>query len=267
MWSYDLADHVGVVLLAYLAVGIPLNFYLYHDVIDKRWRTFDELRSHSNRYFVLATIALVLLVAYGVLQFVTEDYKEGGAACLSCAIAVYGLYLWLRQMFILRFFRIHLQRRANSIIRVYEDPRIDVPDHATRQCALLFPKGYEQGPVKEHLSSVFLDDNYPGEGPRVTWLRCTPLVRDWTEMMVRTGLWIRLAVIPSSRSFDTALRPSSIPSGAIGTTDVDTSGAWTVAVVRQHFLTSGERGSKHKKTEDLLETFIKCVEGEDGTLA
>ena len=93
------------------------------------------------------------------------------------------------------------------------------------------------------------------------------MVRDWTEMMVRTGLWIRLAVIPSSRSFDTALRPSSIPSGAIGTTDVDTSGAWTVAVVRQHFLTSGERGSKHKKTEDLLETFIKCVEGEDGTLA
>lgn len=268
MWIEDLADHFWVVLVAYLAVGLPLNFYLYHDVIDRRWRTFNDVRKHSYRYYVLASTALVLLVAYGALQYAAGDYKEGGAACLSCAIAVYGLYLRLRQVSIFRFFRIYLQRRATAIIRVYQNPNSSGPDHATRRCSLLFPDGgYKQGPVFGHMSAVFLDDNYPGEGPRVTWLRRTPTVKDWTELMVRTALWIRLAVIPSSRSFNTALRLCNFPCGAKNTNNKDASSAWTLNVVQHHFLTSGERENMHKQPEGLLKDFVKCVEGEQGTLA
>lgn len=263
MLSEGLADNAGVVLGAYVAIGIPLHVYLYHDVIDKRWRTFDQLRNYSIRYGVLAGFAFVMLFLYAILQIVADDYKEGGAAALSCVVALYGLYLYRRQVVILRFFQDHLQRRADDIISVYDNENTWASDDGTRECTLLFPRAsYKKGPVNGHLSAVFLDDNYPGEGPRVTWLRRTPMVKDWTEMMVRTGLWVRLAVIPSTLSFDTALRPSAIRSGV-----PDTSGAWTLAVVQQQFLTSGDRKSVQKKPEGLLETFIKCVKGEQGTLS
>ena len=267
MWSNALADNWLVVLLAYLAVGIPLNFYLYHDVIDKRWRRVDEVQKFSKRYCALASTTLVLLVAYGFLQFVAGDYKEGGAACLSCAIAVYGLYMRLRQVAILHFFRDYLQQRATSIIDVYQK------QETNPRRALLFPDGgYKQGPVNGHISAVFLDDNYPGEGPRVTWLRRKPMVKDWTEMMVRTCLWIRLAVLPSNLAFATLLRPKLTPSGTLEPTSgatpphgVDTIVPWTLDIVQQQFLASGERRSARGGLEGPLVDYIKCFMGERGT--
>lgn len=273
MWDEDLAENLAVVLVVYFAVGMPLSIYLYHDVIDKRWRSFCEVCRFSFLYGALVRVDLVLLCLYGILQFMAEDYKEGGAAFLSGAVAVYGLFLSARQACILRFFRNHLQRRADDIISICEDERMGITDDTTSPCALLFPNGgYKQGPVYGHISSVFLDDNYPGEGPRVTWLAFKPVVKDWTEMVVRTGLWIRLAVSPSSFSFDTALRLPIISVGATGTTDADASGAWTLGIARQQFLASGARkGTRNEPgqegLEHLLDTLIKCIEGEEGTLA
>ena len=273
MWDEDLAENLAVILVVYFAVGIPLSIYLYHDVIDKRWRTFCEVCAFSFLYGALVRIDLVLLCLYGILQLMAGDYKEGGAAFLSGAVAVYGLFLSMRQACILRFFRNHLKHRADGILSVCNDERMGVQDDATGPCALLFPiGGYKQGPVYGHLSSVFLDDNYPGEGPRVTWLAREAVVKDWTEMVVRTGLWIRLAVSSSSFSFDTALRPPIIPVGTTGTTDVDASGAWTLGIARQQFLESGERkgtrnAPKQEELEHSLNTLIECIEGEEGTLA
>lgn len=263
MWSDDLADNGFVVLAAYLAVGIPLNFYLYHDVIDRHWRPVVELRRYSIGYGILAGAALVLLFLYGILQVAVDDYKEGGAAFLSCAIAIYGLYLCRRQTLIMRFFHNHLQWRANAMASVYKnDGR-----RADGVTAVVFPDGYEEGKAGGHISSTFLDDNYPGEGPRVTWLQCKPEVKDLTEMAVRTGLWIRLAVTSSRGSFDKGLRPRSIPSGDSDKVRTDTSRAWTVAIIKQHFETEIERRTDMVAQTEDVETFSEWVDGKPGTLS
>lgn len=284
----DSADNRLVVLVAYLAVGIPLNFYLYHDVIDKRWRSVDELGSYCKRYRLLSTVSLVLLCFYASLQFEAGDYKEGGAAVLSCAIAIYGVYLCRRQAAILRFFHNHLQWRANDIASVYgvaiEGETLEM--RTTPNSALYFPEWEPvRGPVNGSLSSVFLDDNYPGDGPRVTWLRPVPEVKDWTELMIRTGLWIRLAVLPADVLFDTGLRPRilrswdsnhdrsrnshvrSHGSHARSPRDphVDTSAAWTVGVLKEHYLTP-RCNNRRQGHPEKLDCFLRCVEGGQGSL-
>ena len=268
MDSDELATDGVVVLVAYFAVLIPLAVYLYHDVIDKRWRHWREVRYFAIIYGTLVVVGLVLLFLYGVLQILAEEYQEGGAAFVSCAIALYGLFLTVRQAFILRFFHGHLQRRATSIISGYTHGGTGMPGDANTRRSLLFPEGgYERGPVYGHLSSVVLDDNYPGEGPRVTWHAYPQVVKDWTEMMVRIGLWIRLAVLSASISFDTALRPSAFASDATDKVGVDASGVWTLAIVRKQFLASGKEKSTPKGSEGPLENFIKCVEGDSEKLA
>ncbi|CAM9940515.1 unnamed protein product [Ectocarpus sp. 4 AP-2014] len=261
-WSNEDADNLLVVLVAYLAIGVPLNFYLYHDVIDKRWRTVRELRRYCVLYTMLATVALGLLVTYATLQFDTRDYKEGGAALLSCFIALYGLYLAARQISILRFYHKYLKPKADSIVAAY----VSKDGNGTPVGKLLFPdQEYRTGPVYDNLSSVFLDDNYPGEGPRVTWLQPTPEVKDWTELMVRTGLWIRLAVLPATASFDSALRPS--PPSSIDSI-AGWNALWTVAALKLQFLNTSEKSVERNTIGEpervLLKTFIECVESKEG---
>ncbi|CAM9090913.1 unnamed protein product [Scytosiphon promiscuus] len=261
MRSEDLADNVFVVLTAYVAVGIPLNLYLYHDVIDTHWRPVADLRRYSIRYGAGAIVALVLLFLYGLLQFAAQDYKEGGAAFLSGAVAVYGLYLSVRQRHVLNFFDDHLQRRVEKIVAVYKNAR----GIKTEEAKLLFPEGdaYQVGEAGGHLSSEFLDDNYPGDSPRVTWLRREPEVKDLTEMAVRTGLWVRLAVTSASNSFDIALRPRQLANKK----KIDSSGVWTLTVIQQHFERGRERNERTAPRSIDLKTFTEWVDGKKNRLA
>lgn len=261
-WSEEDANSLLVVLIAYLAIGVPLNFYLYHDVIDKRWRTVRELLGYCAIYTTLATLALGVLVTYTALQFDTGDYQEGGASLLSCFVALYGLYLAARQISILRFYRKYLKPKADSIVATYA--RKD--RKKTPVGKLLFPgdEDYHKGPMYDNLASVFLDDNYPGEGPRVTWLQPTPEVKDWTELMVRAGLWIRLAVLPATESFDSALRP---PPPRSFVSKAGRNALWTVAALKLQFLNpskkSAERNTNDKPEPVLLKTFIDCIESKE----
>lgn len=258
-WAEDNADNISVVLLPYLGVLIPLNLFLYHDVIDKRWRNVRELEQWSVAYGVLATVSLLILVCYAIVQFAAEDFKEAGAAVLSLTLAVYGLYLFSRQRAILRFFHNHLQRRVDTIVSdfvCYGRP--------TSRFKMFFPgsQHHENGPTHGNLSSVFLDDNYPGEGPRVTWLKMAPEVKDWTELMVRVGLWIRLAVVPTELSFYSALRPGIRP----GDNGKDESASlWTISSLKLAFL-NPPKASQRSPRCSSLKYFIKCTNGEKGTL-
>ena len=261
LWGDKVSDNLLVVLLAYLAIGVPLNFYFYHDVIDKRWRTVKELRRYCRRYTWLAAVALFCLGAYTVLQFYEGDFKEAGAALLTCFVASYGLYLAARQRSILRFYDDHLKPKVDSTFAAY------VGDDGRRTALgnLLFAdRECRKGPLYANLASVFLDDNYPGEGPRITWLNSTPEVKDWTELMVRTGLWVRLAVLPATTSFDSALRP---PPPLSSGSKAERNALWTVAALKLQFSNTSEkppeRFANGKPESTLLKTYIECVEGKE----
>ena len=263
LWEDKLSDNLLVILAAYLVISVPLNLYFYHDVIDKRWRSIRELRRYCRRYTWLAAVSLFCLGVYAAIQCYEGDYKETGAAVLTCFVASYGLYLSARQRAILRFYDNYLKPRADSTFAAYvgEDGQrtplgnllFSGPEHCT--C---------RGPVYDNLASVFLDDNYPGEGPRVTWLNSTPEVRDWTELMVRTGLWIRLAVLPATTSFDSALRPPPPPPSG---SETERNALWTVAALKLQFLNTSEkpteRNTNGRPKYTLLKTFIECVEGKE----
>lgn len=260
-WSERHADSLLVVLAPYVLVGIPLNLYLYHDVIDKRWRPIRQILKFCAIYGALSGLSLALLVWYATVQFFAEDFKEFGAAVLSCILAVYGLYLFSRQMFILRFYRTCLKSRVDTIRSEYV-----LPDgETTLKSKRFFPRWPQddKGPSYGRLSAVFLDDNYPGEGPRVTWLQWASEVRDWPEMMVRAGLWIRLGVIPSHLSFYAGLRPPPDP-GSIGATS-ESIGLWTASSLKLAFLHPQDQSSNRTDTESL-KTFEECVKGAKGTL-
>lgn len=257
-WSTEDADNLFVVLVVYLAIGVPLNFYFYHDVIDNRWRPVGELSGYCFLYSTIAAVSLGLLIAYAALQFDAGDFKEGGAALLTCFVALYGLYLAARQVSILMFYRNHLRPKTDSIIAAYagEDGR------GTPVGKLLFPDWkYHKGPVYGRLASMFLDDNYPGEGPRITWLVPNPEVKDWTELFVRAGLWIRMAVLPAVLSLDSALRPSSPPS--FGSKKAEPGALWTVAALKLQFLNACDKSTERSNEPILLKTFIECVECKD----
>ena len=245
-----LADNIYVVAVVYFLVGVPLNVYLYTDVIDKRWRPVRKVCRHSHLYGIYAVCALLLLVLYTYLQFRSGDYKEGAAAVLTSTLALYGLYLYKRQVGVIQFFN-EMQRKATSIKVLYENDRRE----KTPWCKLLFEEDYKSGPVKNEISSSILDDNYPGDGPRLK-LMWKPSVKDWTEMMIRIGIWIRLAVIPARRRFGSALRPR-LP---VGGTKIDVSDVWTLAFVKKYFLCTGGNNEQLPKSEELDE-LLKCVKG------
>ena len=249
------ADSIYVVAIVYFLVGVPLNVYLYTDVIDKRWRPVRKVRRHSHLYGIYIVCALLLLVLYTYLQFRSGDYKEGAAAILTSTLALYGLYLYKRQVGVIQFFN-KMQRKARSIEVLYENNS----GEKTPWCKLLFGEDYESGPVENEISSSILDDNYPGDGPRLK-LMWKSSVKDWTEMMIRIGIWIRLAVIPARMRFGSALRPK-LP---VDRTKIDVSDVWTLAFVKKHFLDTGGKIQQPPESQEL-DKLIECVNGAPGTI-
>lgn len=216
----DKATNPVLVVPVYLLLIIPIGLFLTHDVIDKRWRLVKSIRNYSILYGLVSFFGLALLTTYACIQFFAEEYNEGMAAAVSCSVAIYGGYLRVRQRVILVFFTDKLQKAARRI-RVhgirrkgFDLDKLGLPREALAECVKSFsPEQLDDyfpgGSCFDKLSSSLLDDNYPGEGPRVSWLAYDARVIDTLEFVARVGLWVLLASKPFGWSFSRQVQPKT----------------------------------------------------------
>lgn len=106
------------------------------------------------------------------------------------------------------------------------------------------------GPCYDKLSSVFLDDNFPGEGPRVTWLAFHPKVEDKLEFIARVGLWILMASKPPGYSFSGQLQPKTETELYRPVEPSSRKALWTIDMARLLFCAASK-----KSGDDLVQEY------------
>lgn len=242
-----LASSAALIVPVYCLLVIPIGLFLTHDVIDKRWRSVKTIQAFSWVYGILSFVGLALLTSYAFIEFIAGDVGEGMAAAVSCSVAMYGGYIRVRQRAILIFFSTTLKTAADRI-RVHGVCRhavdlenLPVSTNALCHClSSLTPAQLEEyfpgGPCYDKMSSALLDDDYPGEGPRVTWLARRPRVIDKLEFTARVGLWILLASKPLGYSFSEEVQPKIDAKIYLPVDPLSKRALWTVDLARLMFL-------------------------------
>lgn len=135
-----------------------------------------------------------------------------------------------------------------------------------------FEKWKTGGPCYDKISSVFLDDNFPGEGPRVTWLAFHPKVEDKLEFLARIGLWVLMASRPRGYSFSGQLQPKPESELYRPVEPTSSKALWTIDMARLLFCAASKKSGDDLAQEyspsdvgDLVERAAKggvdgCVE-------
>lgn len=98
------ADAAPLVIPIYCLVLLPLGLYLYHDVLDSRWRRVQNLNFYLLAYGFLYISASGATIFYTVVQATSPDFKEVGATLLALLLASYGVWKLLRLWRILTTF-------------------------------------------------------------------------------------------------------------------------------------------------------------------
>lgn len=222
--SFELADKAVFVFTVYAVILTPLALYVYHDILDKRWRPVWRLVRFLIGYALLYIVAGSGLVVYIVIQFKGNDYKEVGASTLALILGTYGAWKLIR---LARIIRAHyrlvsiLKRIDRSLCSLTGLKPVGMvysllhsPPSANRKKTL--GRAYwDREPRHEFISSSLFDDDYPGEASaRIKWLGFNGKIRvvqeDADECASRVALWMRL-VLRRPRSEPWKLLTSTSP--------------------------------------------------------
>jgi hypothetical protein len=95
----------AVVLFIYLVCVVPLGVYIFHDVLDARWRRVQNLHYFTVVYTLLFSVTVPLVVAYAILNIITGNYTEGGTSLVVAIVAINGGRKLFRLWQILRIHR------------------------------------------------------------------------------------------------------------------------------------------------------------------
>lgn len=221
----QIADSPELVFPIYALVLTPLALYVYHDILDRRWRPVWRLSRYLVAYILLYICSGSGLVFYMVVQArYGEDFKEVGASALALILGTYGAWR------LVRLVRIIIAHR--SLVKILQ--RID--------CSLAAETGLQPVGLEYHLfrhprtelplrlqhthwryesrhdfiSSSLFDDDYPGDAAaRIRWLACfggrvVVIQDDADECASRVALWMRL-VLRRPRSEPWRLLTSTSP--------------------------------------------------------
>lgn len=220
-----LADDPKLVLSTYLLILTPLALYVYHDILDTRWRPVWRLIHFLIAYCILYIVSGGALIAYIVIQAMGGDYKEVGASFLALILGTYGAWkltrLW-RILFAHRKLVKVLQKIDKSLCSLTGLKPVGLGYHLLRR-----PKRRQISKRHIHskwdyetrhdfISSSLFDDDYPGEAAaRIRWLaffggRVVVLQEDADECASRLALWMRL-VLRRPRSEPWKLLTSTSP--------------------------------------------------------
>ncbi len=154
------ADSPEFVLSIYAAAVLPLGLYLYHDVLDTRWRRVQNLNFYLFLYLTLYLIASAALAVYTVFQGFPPDYKEIGASFVALLLASYGVFKLAR---LFRILRAHKRIVEGPIKRCNDTLRIMNPhDDNSKE----FEIDFRDRPLKHRLWLVFVRYSTANE-PRV----------------------------------------------------------------------------------------------------
>lgn len=195
-----LSDNAAFVLVVYFSLLFPLAFYVYHDIIDDRWRPVWHISRFLVGYSLVYIIAFFGLLLYAVIEGVFgHDYKEVGAAVLALCIGSYGAWKLLRLYCILV--------AHHSLVRLVQRLHLTLERHLTTLPRMpryaLFRKPdmpANASPRHLFLSSALFDDDYPGASARIQWLPPSSanaprvLPDDAHDCAMRVALWLRIAL-------------------------------------------------------------------------
>ena len=153
-------DRWYVVWPLYAGIFGPMALYVFHDVIDSRWR---RRRDSSAWYWLYVAANAVFIQAFVVYIFAqiggaNADHKEAAAALVAMVVNVFTLMKILRGLLALQTTTILAQR-----FRLARPPQ----PHGARP---ILAYGEYVGDLVDKTSSCLLDDDSPGDGARVAWL-------------------------------------------------------------------------------------------------
>ena len=164
----DIADSSGSIWATYLLAALPLTVYLMIDVIGARWTTLRRVLWKHWLYISLVGILFSWMVCYTTAQVYVGDHKEAASSLLVTMVAWIGLSKSIRGLRIgkgLRNLRIAIGVLEKKSGRIGGGQLV---------CNRLF------------------DDDYPGEAPRVTWIKPIPGIwrtTDSMELAARVAHW------------------------------------------------------------------------------
>lgn len=221
----DLADNPTFVFIVYALVLTPLALYVYHDILDTRWRPVWRLIRYLIAYTILYILSASGLIAYIVVQVYAKDYKEVGASFLALILGTYGAWKLIRLARIILAHRLLvkiLQRIDSSLCQLTGLPSVGLKYHLLRSPGDSIPPttlqrdNWRHESRHDYISSSLFDDDYPGEaGARIRWLafcgkKVNVLQEDADECASRVSLWMRL-VLRRPRSEPWRLLTSTSP--------------------------------------------------------
>jgi hypothetical protein len=114
-----LASSPTLVLAVYGLVVLPLGLYVYHDVLDSRWRRVQNLHLSCVTYITLYILSGACMIAYFTIQILGQDFKEAGSAFVVLVLGGYGFRKFLRLYRILHAHRDLVQgpvREADEVL-------------------------------------------------------------------------------------------------------------------------------------------------------
>lgn len=208
----ELADKPSFIFPVYAVILTPLALYVYHDILDTRWRPVWHLVRFLIAYIILYLSSGAGLIVYIVIQGVYGgDYKEVGASALALVIGSYGAWKLIRLARIIYAHRslVHILQRIDTSLASFTGyDRVGLDYYLFRS-----PPRNKISSTRHHLrslwsdesrhhfiSSSLFDDDYPGEAAaRIKWLawfggRVNVLQEDADECASRVALWMRLVL-------------------------------------------------------------------------
>lgn len=221
-----LADSPAIVLSTYLLILTPLALYVYHDILDTRWRPVWRLVKFLIAYVILYLTSGAALIFYILLQGVyAHDFKEVGASILAFILGTYGAWKLIRLARIIVAHRqlvLVLQRIDISLGRLTGLTPVGLEYHLFKHPQTrashnaLTRSNWDYEARHDFISSSLFDDDYPGDAAaRIRWLascgrKVVVLQDDADECASRVAVWMRL-VLRRPRSEPWRLLTSTSP--------------------------------------------------------
>lgn len=86
------SDGASLVLPIYLLTILPLALYVYHDVLNARFRRVQSLHMYAVLYTWLYLSSAAVVTGYMVVQAMVGDFKEVGASLVALLLGAYGFW-------------------------------------------------------------------------------------------------------------------------------------------------------------------------------
>jgi hypothetical protein len=88
----EVSDGPSLVVPIYLLTILPLALYVYHDILNARFRRVQNLHMYAVAYTWLYISSAIVVFGYMVVQAMAGDFKEVGASLVAILLGAYGFW-------------------------------------------------------------------------------------------------------------------------------------------------------------------------------